>query len=117
MYKLIILIEPQDHTAEFDGRWPEFLRAAETMPGLRREVTSRVDRVLFGQIQAHMLHELHFDSLTAATEAMASAEGQFAGQLLQEISGGKVSLMLADHTQDDLAHFQRHAAAPPTDRA
>jgi uncharacterized protein (TIGR02118 family) len=120
MYKLVILIEPQDHTAEFDSRWPEFLGLAERMPGLRREVTSRVDRVVVGELGAHMLHELYFDSLKAAGDAMGSPEGQAAGELLQAITGGKVTLLLADHTQDDLAHIRRHAETadgPPADRA
>jgi len=109
MYKLVILVEPQDHSAEFDRRWPEFLAAAERLPGLRREVTSHVDRVLSGAMSAHMIHELYFDSLKAAGAAMASPEGQAAGTLLQEISGGKVTLMLGDHAQDDLAHIRKHA--------
>jgi uncharacterized protein (TIGR02118 family) len=112
MYKLVILIEPQDHSMEFDRRWPEFLAAAERLPGLRREVTSHVDRVLSGAMSAHMVHELHFDSLKAAGAAMASPEGQAAGALLQEISGGKVTLMLGDHSQDDLAHIQKHVQSP-----
>jgi uncharacterized protein (TIGR02118 family) len=110
MYKLVILVEPQDFGVEFDRRWPEFLAAAERLPGLRREVTSHVDRVLSGAMAAHMIHELHFDSLKAAGAAMASPEGHIAGALLQEISGGKVTLMLGDHTQDDLSHIQRHQA-------
>lgn len=120
MYKLVILIEPQDHTAEFDARWPEFLAAAERMPGLRREITSRVDHVLHGS-HVHMIHELHFDSLKAAGDAMETPEGQRAGELLQEISGGKLTLLLADHLEDDLAHIRRHQPlpddTPPGDRA
>lgn len=120
MYKLVILIEAQEDTARFDNRWPQFLALAEKMPGLRREVTSRVDRVLHGSFQVHLTHELFFDSLKAATEAMASVEGSAAGQVLQDISGGKVTLLLADHTQDDLAHIRSHAEkqdAPPGNRA
>lgn len=121
MYKLVVLIEPQDHPAEFDRRWPEFLAKAERMPGLRREVTSRVDRVLHGKTPAYLVHELFFDSLPAATAAMASPEGQSAGQVLQEISDGKVTLLLADHLQDELSHIQRHQPAedlaPPNNRA
>jgi hypothetical protein len=121
MYKLVILIEPQDFNADFDGRWSEFLAEAERMPGLRREVTSRVDRVLSGQFAVHLIHELYFDNLKAAADAMGSMEGQRAGQLLQEISKGKVTLLLADHLQDDLAHIRRHQPqeqdAPPGDRA
>ncbi|MGH2581769.1 MAG: EthD family reductase [Anaerolineales bacterium] len=120
MYKLVILIEPQVDSAEFDRKWPTLLTEFERMPGLRREVTSRVDRVLAGNFPSHMIHELFFDSLKSATEAMASLQGQSAGQLLQELTGGKVTLLLADHLQDDLARFQRQSEtqeAPPTDRA
>src|SRR3989337_3902360 len=92
MYKLVIIIESPEHAADFDRRWPEFLAKAEGMPGLRREVTARVDRVLHGKA-AYLIHELHFDSLPAATEAMASPAGPRAGQLLQEISGGRLTLL------------------------
>ena len=118
MYKLVILIEPQAESARFDGNWPRFLAEAEQMPGLRREVTSRVDRVVHGKFGVHIMHELYFDSLSAAAEAMGSLHGERAGQILQEITGGKVTLLLADHLQDELGHIKRHAqTAPPTDRA
>lgn len=121
MYKLIILVEPQDDSARFDNRWPLFLAEAERMPGLRWEVTSRVDRVLHGSYPVYLVHELFFDSLRAAADAMGSPEGERAGQVLQEISGGKVTLLFADHLQDDLAHIRRHRPAsedaPPADKA
>jgi uncharacterized protein (TIGR02118 family) len=119
MYKLVILVEPQDHTSDFDAHWSEFLAAAERMPGLRREVTSRVDKVLYGKFGPHLIHELHFDSLKAAGDAMGSPEGKRTGEVLQRITGGKVSLLFADHLQDELSHIQRHAPteAPPADRA
>ena len=89
------------------------------MPGLRREVTSHIDRLLHGSYPIHMIHELYFDSLAAVAEAMGSPAGERAGQVLQEITAGKVTLLFADHLQDDLAHFRRGAAddAPPGDRA
>ncbi len=111
MYKLIILVEPQEDGARFDSHWPLFLAEVERMPGLRREVTSRVDRVLHGNYPAHIIHELYFDTLKAAADAMGSPQGERAGQILQEISDGKVTLLLADHLQDDLAHIRRHQAA------
>ncbi len=121
MYKLIILIQAQENNARFNQRWPEFLAQAERMPGLLREVTSRVDRVLNGEIAIEMLHELYFDSLKAAADAMSSLEGERAGQVLQEITGGKVTLLLADHSQDELSNIRRHqeldAEQPPGDRA
>ncbi|MQC25875.1 MAG: hypothetical protein DWG76_00280 [Chloroflexi bacterium] len=121
MYKLIILIESEAIREELERRWPEFLAVAEQMPGLLRETTSRVDRVVHGGYGAQLVHELFFESLKAAAEAMGSPEGERAGQLLQEISGGKVSLLLADHTQDELSNIRRHSQAsddiPPGDRA
>jgi uncharacterized protein (TIGR02118 family) len=121
MYKLIILIEPQADSERFESRWPEFLAAAERMPGLLRETTSRVDRVLYGKYLVERVHELYFESLKAAADAMGSPEGETAGQVLQEISGGAVSLLFADHTQDELSHIRRHKRKdtdqPPTDRA
>ena len=45
MHKLVILIEPPADQAALDTGWPEFLRYAESMPGLVREATSRVEHV------------------------------------------------------------------------
>lgn len=122
MYKLIILIEAQADSDRFERRWPEFLAAAERMPGLLREVTARVDRVLHGSSHVQMQHELYFESLKTAAEAMGSKAGEQAGQILQTITGGKVTLLLADHTQDDLPNIRKHTAPtesgdPPGDRA
>jgi len=121
MYKLVILVEPQEDSARFDSRWPLFLAEVERMPGLRGEVTSRVDRVLHGNYPVHIIHELYFDTLGAVADAMGSPQGERAGQILQEISGGKVTLLLADHLQDELAHIKRHQAVsdllPSTERA
>lgn len=121
MYKLIILIQAQENSAGFNERWPDFLAQAERMPGLLRETTSRVDRVLHGDAAIEMVHELYFDSLKTAANAMASLEGERAGQVLQEITGGKVTLLLADHSQDELSNIRRHqqldADQPPGARA
>lgn len=118
MYKLVILIEPQKDSISFESRWPLFLAEVERMPGLRREVTSHIDRVLAGNYFVHMIHELHFDSLKDAADAMNSLQGEKAGRLLQGLTGGKVTLLLADHHEDELTHFQTDAKqAPPTDRA
>lgn len=121
MYKLIILIEPQEDSARFESRWPLFLAEVERMPGLRREVSSHVNRVLSGTYSVHLVHELYFDSLKAAADAMGSLQGEKAGRILQEITAGKVTLLFADHLEDELAHILRHQTAggstPPAGRA
>ena len=117
MYKLTILVGALEDYQRFDSRWPEFLGAAEKMPGLLREVTSRVDRVVYGERPVHLVHELYFESLKAAADAMGSPEGEAAGQILQAMTGGQVTLLLADHSEDALPNIRKHASGPPTDRA
>jgi hypothetical protein len=41
-------------------------------------------------------------------QAMSSPEGHAAGGLLQQITGGKMSLVVADHKEDDLENIRRY---------
>jgi len=108
MFKLLIWIDKPEQPAAFEENWPEFLHQAETMPALRRESTSRVDSVLFGQAVPLMIHELFFDSLPDLHAAMASQAGQLAGKTLQRITGGRVSLLILQHTEDNLDHIRTY---------
>jgi hypothetical protein len=107
MHKLIILIE-STNTSDFHDFWPRFLHAAEGMPGLRRESTSRVNQVLFGDLQCALIHELYFDSYPALQSGLASDSGKVAGRLLQEMTGGGVRLFIADHTEDNLENIRKY---------
>jgi uncharacterized protein (TIGR02118 family) len=102
MFKLVILIEPQIDMLKFEQSWPEFLRQAEKMPGLRRESASPVYARLHGNSQVAMIHELYFDSPDDLREALGSPAGQEAGRILQTITGGKFTLLFADHLEDEL---------------
>jgi uncharacterized protein (TIGR02118 family) len=104
MHKLVILIEMPDNPVALEEAWPHFLHLAESMPGLRRETTSRVATTLYGQAYV-LVYELYFDSLQAAQAAMASSEGRDAGRLLQSITAGRVVLFLADHKVDELENI------------
>lgn len=108
MYKLVIMIGPLDNWAAFDDAWPQFLHEVESMPGLRREATSRVHAVLFGEAAVEFVHELFFDSLEVAQQAMASPQGRAAGRLLQAMTGGSLTLFLADHKEDDLENILKY---------
>ena len=109
MHKLMILIEPPPDSAAFDDSWPQFLHLAERMPCLRRETTSRVERLLYGRSGYFLIHELYFDSWAALQEAMGCAVGREAGELLQRISGGRLTLLLADHKEDELENIRQHS--------
>jgi uncharacterized protein (TIGR02118 family) len=112
MHKLVILIEGPDGQEGFDDAWPKFLHISERMPGLTREATSRVEQVLYGRYQPLLIHELFFDSYAALQQAMTSPEGRAAGELLQNMTGGYMTLLLADHKEDELNHI--HSYDPPS---
>jgi hypothetical protein len=107
MHKLIILVE-STATPDFHVFWPRFLHAAENIPGLRREATSRISQVLFGDLQCSMIHELFFDSYASLQSGLASESGKEAGSLLQEMTGGRLRLLIADHSEDDLENIRRY---------
>ena len=108
MHKLVILIDDLDDWGAFEAEWPRFLHNAEQMPGLRREATSRVERLLYGSSSYFKMHELFFDSLEQAEMALASSQGQAAGRLLHQMTGGRMVLFLAEHKEDDLANIRKY---------
>ena len=110
MYKLVILIEKIEDWPAFEGLWPQFLHQAESMPGLRRETTSQVDSLIFGECEFALIHELYFDSRQDAHQAMASSYGEAAGRLLQTLTGGRMTLLFADHKEDDLENIRKFKA-------
>ena len=108
MQKLVILVETSEDEARFDELWPQFLHFAERMPGLLRESTSRVDQVLYGKYPVFLMHELFFNSVEDIQKAMSTPEGRAAGEVLQRMTGGRITLFLADHKEDDLENIRRH---------
>jgi hypothetical protein len=102
MHKLVICLDHPDESA-----WPEFLRLAESMPGLRREATSRLVTVLYGDPVCTLVHELYFDTLDALQSAMTSPQGQEAGRRLQTLSGGRMRLFIAVHHEDSAENILR----------
>jgi len=108
MHKLVILIEPLEDWDTFEETWPTFLHLVESMPALQREAISRVEGFLYGEIAYAHMHELFFENLQAAQEAMASEQGRAAGKLLQAMTGGRMTLFFADHKEDDLDNIQKY---------
>ncbi len=111
MHKLVILIESLARENAFDELWPQFLHLAERMPGLLREATCHVEHKLYGDCRPLLVHELYFDSVEAIQAAMSSPEGRAAGELLQRMTGGQMSLLIASHLEDELENIQKHGLA------
>ncbi len=108
MYKLIIFIGPVASTISFSDGWPEFLHHAEAMPGLVREATIRVRALLFGDLNVEMIHELYFETQADLQWALASPSGQAAGAILQEITAGQVTLLIAEHKEDSAENLRSY---------
>jgi len=108
MHKLVILIEQQKDWPQFETQWPAFLHLAESMPGVKREATSRVEHLLYGECRSVMVHEIFFDTLAEAQSALASPEGQAAGRLIHQITGGHMTLFFADHKEDEIANIRKY---------
>lgn len=111
MHKVVILIEAQEDEAEFEQQWATFLHWAERMPGLRKEVTSRVENILYGKYPCSMVHELYFDTLEDAENALKSQYGSMAGYTLQKITEGHITLFLAEHLEDTIENIQKSVQA------
>jgi len=107
MHKLVILIGPLDDNQTFEHDWPDFLHQAEMMPGLQREATSQIEHFLYGSGHYLMMHELYFDTFKDLQLAMESTPGKAAGTLLQRITGGNLSLFIADHKEDSIENIRK----------
>jgi hypothetical protein len=115
MNKLIILIGSIADTPDFNDGWPIFLRHAEAMPGLLREATTRVHAKLYGEQDIHMIHELFFESKQDLQVALASPDGNHAGLTLQNITKGQVTLLSADHREDDIENLRKYRSEETND--
>lgn len=112
MFKLIILIEPEVDEGDFFDGWPQFLARAENLSGLVKIVSAPVHSVLTGEYHPLMVHELHFETQQALKEAMTSEEGRAAGETLQRITNGAVSLLVAGHMEDTGENLRAYHPQP-----
>lgn len=108
MYKLIILIGPVANSPTFGDEWPQFLHNAESMPGLLREATTRIQTSIYGDSEITMIHELFFKTPEALYQALASPYGQTAGETLQKITHGQMNLLIAEHKEDSIENLRSY---------
>ena len=114
MYKLLIIFL-QSFTAPetFVMGWQKFLGLAEQMPGLRKEVISDSEEVVFGprNLSYKKIHELYFDSRDDLDAALASEAGQKAGQWLHSFTQGQFVLTIARHMEATPDEFKKNVGA------
>lgn len=101
MHKLIVLFKSTGDPTQLETQWSgRFVPLAEKMPGIRRV---SVTRILGGASKApdlHLIHEFYFDSLAALRHAMASEEGQKAGQALMAFAENSATVLYAEHLEE-----------------
>jgi hypothetical protein len=108
MYKLVIMIEACEDPLILEEAWPGFLHLAEGMPGLVKESTSQVHTVLYGNRDIIKMHELFFETLDDLQFALGSPQGQVTGQTLQKITGGKMTLLISEHKEDNIENIRKY---------
>ena len=111
MYQLILLIPSTVYLKTFDDKWPTFLEVAEQMPGLIRESVALVDQSIYGQESIRRIYTFSFQDKAALEGALVSPPGEKAGKLLHELTGGNVTLLIADFQEDTLDHIQSFISA------
>ncbi len=101
MHKLMVVFTSPEDALRLETQWStEFVARAERMPGLRRVSVSRIVGGPGGAADLHLVHELYFDDLEALQAAVASAQGQEAGQALIGFAGAEVSVYFAQHMEE-----------------
>ena len=101
MHKLMVLIKSPEDVLALETQWSnEFVGRAERMPGLRRVSVSRIVGALGDGHDLHLIHEFYFDDMQALKSALASTQGQEAGQALMAVAGDYVSIYFAEHLEE-----------------
>lgn len=106
MYKIMLMIPRRVNFGVFDDRWPEFLHLAEQMPGLERESTTLIQEDVYGQGLYSRVYEFFFPDKTALLRGLTSPAGEKAGQVIHEITAGQVTILIAEHKEDQLTHIR-----------
>jgi len=112
MYKLIIFFQPPLDADRFQRNWQIFLGMAEKLPGLKSEVITRFGQQVYGGVPFSMMHELIFDSPEDLNAALQSPAGQAAGQYIQNVTSGRLSIVMAEHQVATPEQFGKDRGSP-----
>jgi len=105
-YQLLILIPITVEIQTLDEGWPEFLNAAEKMPGLIRESVCRIDQPIFGQNFLRRIYSFSFETKDHLEKALLSPPGEKAGNILHRLTQGNMILISGEYKEDYLENIQ-----------
>ena len=109
-YQLLILIPLTVEIQSFDEGWPEFLNAAEQMPGMIEESINRIDNCIYGQNFLRRVYSFSFEDKSTLEQALTSPPGEKAGEILHRITQGNMILVSGEYKRDRLENIQDKAA-------
>ena len=109
-YQLLILIPLTVEIQSFDEGWPEFLNAAEQMPGLIEESVNRIDNCIYGQNFLRRVYSFSFEDKSSLEKALTSPPGEKAGEILHRLTRGNMFLLSGEYKQDFLENIQESAS-------
>lgn len=109
-YQLLILIPITVEIQSFDEGWPEFLNAAESMPGLIKESIIRIDNCIYGQNFLRRIYSFSFEDPEALKNALLSSPGEKAGDVLHRITQGNLILLSGEYQEDMLENIRDNSS-------
>jgi len=107
MKQLLILIPSTVNLEKLDLGWPEFLAAAEKMPGLMKESISTVTHSLSGTSPILRCYSFTFPDLQKLQEGLTSPSGQKAGKIIHHLTDGKGIILTADYLEDEISNINK----------
>ncbi len=109
-YQLLILIPITVEIQSFDEGWPEFLKAAESMPGLIKESILRIDNCIYGQNFLRRIYSFSFGDQDSLKNALLSTPGEKAGDVLHRITQGNMILLSGEYQADEIENIRGNSS-------
>lgn len=100
MYSLLLIIPPTTDLNRVDELWPQFLKEAEKMPGLSRESVTLIEGPIYGKRNIARIYTFHFPDQAALRSALSSPAGERAGELIHQLTEGKVQILTGKTLED-----------------
>ncbi|MDZ7843296.1 MAG: hypothetical protein U5K99_00605 [Anaerolineales bacterium] len=111
MQSLIIILPDSVNFEQLDQSWPSFLQAAENMPGLIKESVTVITETLSGTSSIARIYAFLFEDNPSLIQALSSPQGEKAGRLIHQLSGGKAIILTGQYREDSLENLKKYHSA------
>jgi uncharacterized protein (TIGR02118 family) len=112
MIKLLIFFRKPTNANVFEERFSQHVQFINAMPNVQRTVVNRALGAPRGEAAYHLIHEVFFADLPAATYALNTPEGRAAGADLMSFAREIATMMFAEVWGEDNVELQATSAEP-----